>query len=98
MIDQKNAACAMSHCSRCCNHLLCLSCNIDVVMFDNLAWMDEVDYLFLRNNIPDFGKLRTRMRNDRGTRAYACHCQWRSVRDVEEVTRRGRVSWVCKRH
>ena len=43
---------------RCCDALLCLSCNLKVVMFDNIAWADSTDYLFLRNNVPDLARLK----------------------------------------
>ena len=38
--------------------MLCLSCNLKVVMFDNIAWADSTDYLFLRNNVPDLARLK----------------------------------------
>jgi hypothetical protein len=43
---------------RSCDALLCLSCNLKVVMFDNIAWADTTDYLFLRNNMPDLSRLK----------------------------------------
>ena len=43
---------------RSCDALLCLSCNLKVVMFDNIAWADSTDYLFLRNNVPDLARLK----------------------------------------
>ena len=46
---------------RACDNLLCLSCNIPVVMLDNLQWDSSTDYLFLRNNIPNVSKLRGRI-------------------------------------
>ena len=43
---------------RSCDALLCLSCNLRVVMFDNIAWDESTDYLFLRNNVPDLSRLK----------------------------------------
>jgi len=83
--------------ARACDTLLCLTCNHPVVAFDQVAWLESTDYLFLRNNIPDFSRLKGRLRSEVGCRAYACQCQWRNIRGqsgpVDEA-----VQWVCRGH
>eukprot|EP00094_Tigriopus_californicus_P003765 TCALIF_03622-PA protein Name:"Similar to Protein C8orf37 homolog (Mus musculus)" AED:0.32 eAED:0.32 QI:0/0/0/0.5/0/0/2/0/156 len=65
-----------SHSSpRSCDKLICLACDCRVVSFDNYQWTDDVDYLFLRNNYPDYSRLQCHLRPRRGSRAYACQCQ-----------------------
>lgn len=83
--------------ARACDALLCLTCNHPVVAFEQVAWLESTDYLFLRNNIPDFSRLKGRLRSDAACRAYACQCQWRNIRGqsgpVDEA-----VQWVCRGH
>ena len=53
---------------RSCDNLMCLSCDFSVVSFDGWRWSNGgcdggsgADYLFLRNNYPDFQRLRDRI-------------------------------------
>ncbi|KAL5466809.1 hypothetical protein EMCRGX_G030959 [Ephydatia muelleri] len=48
-------------------------------------WHTKSDYLFFRNNVPDYQRLRTNLVRKKGTRAYACQCSWHSVEDTTEV-------------
>ena len=56
------ASSARGRCSlsspRACHLLLCLTCNLAVVSFDGIAWLETTDYLFLRNNMPDLHRLK----------------------------------------
>lgn len=52
---------ALSNLCRACDHLQCLQCDFRVSMFDEFAWDGTTDYLFLRNNVPDFIKLRPKL-------------------------------------
>lgn len=80
-----------------CSALRCTSCDFKVCMFDNVAWDDSCDYLFLRNNVPDFGKLQAKLSPTPGARAYACQCTWRSIHKLTPV-RSDELKWVCGRH
>ncbi|XP_065827500.1 cilia- and flagella-associated protein 418-like [Oscarella lobularis] len=62
-----------------CNRLRCLSCDFRVVAFDDYEWDSASDYLFFRNNAPDFQKLKANLIRKSGSRAYACQCSWRSL-------------------
>eukprot|EP00043_Microstomoeca_roanoka_P025902 m.10244 g.10244 ORF g.10244 m.10244 type:complete len:272 (-) comp5954_c0_seq1:520-1335(-) len=83
-----------------CSTLRCTSCDHAVCCFDNLRWDDSADYLFFRNNTPDYGKLKVLLHRAKGGRAYACQCAWRSVPNGERevIARGGKLKWVCGRH
>ena len=52
--------------SRSCDKLRCTSCDFDVVAFDNFEWCQDCDYLFFRNNIPDFQRLKSKLTLKKG--------------------------------
>ena len=52
---------------RICDRLHCTSCDNKVVSFDNFEWHKSCDYLFFRNNYPDFSKLKSNMIPRAGT-------------------------------
>uniref|UniRef100_T1IPN7 Cilia- and flagella-associated protein 418 n=1 Tax=Strigamia maritima TaxID=126957 RepID=T1IPN7_STRMM len=52
--------------TKACNALRCLQCDFKVLWFDNFTWSTDVDYLFLRNNMPDFHKLRPKLKPKKG--------------------------------
>ncbi|XP_028410165.1 protein C8orf37 homolog [Dendronephthya gigantea] len=83
---------------RTCNQLRCTSCDFEVVAFDNYQWHSSCDYLFFRNNIPDFSKLKVNLIQKRGSRAYACQCAWRSVSDIQNIETDSELRWVCGKH
>ncbi|KAK3744457.1 hypothetical protein QZH41_012876, partial [Actinostola sp. cb2023] len=80
-----------------CDQLRCTSCDFKVVTFDNFQWQADCDYLFFRNNVPDFRKLKAKLIPKRGVRAYACQCTWRSVVDITVVSD-SKLKWVCGKH
>uniref|UniRef100_A0A673IYY2 Cilia- and flagella-associated protein 418 n=1 Tax=Sinocyclocheilus rhinocerous TaxID=307959 RepID=A0A673IYY2_9TELE len=47
---------------RACNHLRCTSCDFSVIMFEDHEWDSSCDYLFFRNNMPDYHKLKAKLR------------------------------------
>mgnify|MGYP002804267457 CR=1 FL=1 len=51
---------------RTCDQLRCTSCDFQVVSFDNYKWHSSCDYLFFRNNIPDFSKLKVNLIQKQG--------------------------------
>ncbi|GFO25319.1 protein c8orf37 homolog [Plakobranchus ocellatus] len=71
---------------RSCDQLRCTSCDFRVCTFDNMAWKKDTDYLFLRNNVPDFDKLKPKLIKKKGWRAYCCQCCWRNVLDLTELS------------
>lgn len=83
---------------RSCDKLRCTSCDFDVVMFDNFEWHQDCDYLFFRNNVPDFQRLKSKLTTKKGYRAYACQCTWRSVTHPTEVQLDPKLKWVCGKH
>ncbi|XP_038069135.1 protein C8orf37 homolog isoform X2 [Patiria miniata] len=83
---------------RMCDQLRCTSCDFKIVAFDNYEWDSTCDYLFFRNNVPDFKKLSAKLKKRRGSRAYACQCMWRSVKTVSKVEQDLQLKWVCGKH
>ncbi|KAM4579854.1 cilia- and flagella-associated protein 418 [Odontesthes bonariensis] len=83
---------------RSCDQLRCISCDFRVLMFDDCEWDPSCDYLFLRNNMPDRQKLRTKLKKRRGLRAYACQCSWFSTSEPTDLRDQPQLSWVCGKH
>jgi len=80
---------------RCCSSLRCFNCDFGVEMFDNYRWSPDTDYLFLRNNMPDFAKLQSRLLSRRQSRAYACQCQWTNAQEMVELSGELKRLWHC---
>lgn len=80
-----------------CNRLRCTACDFRVCFFDNMVWNKDTNYLFLRNNTPDFEKLKLKLNRKKGFRAYCCQCQWRNILDLGEL-REPELKWVCGKH
>ena len=51
---------------RVCDKLRCTSCDFNVVILNEYEWQGDCDYLFFRNNIPDFDKLKCKLKRKRG--------------------------------
>lgn len=84
---------------RVCDKLRCTSCDFSVVILDDYEWQPDCDYLFFRNNIPDFDKLRSKLRKKRGCCAYACQCSWKSIVQLTELwSSDPQLKWVCGKH
>lgn len=56
----------MFFCFRVCDKLRCTSCDFNVVILTDYEWQADCDYLFFRNNIPDFDKLKRKLIRKRG--------------------------------
>ncbi|XP_034980391.1 cilia- and flagella-associated protein 418 isoform X1 [Zootoca vivipara] len=83
---------------RTCDQLRCTACDFCVLQYDDFQWDQSCDYLFFRNNMPEFRKLRTKMLTKKGSRAYACQCTWRSIDELTELTGDRQLRWVCSKH
>ncbi|XP_049585460.1 cilia- and flagella-associated protein 418 [Syngnathus scovelli] len=83
---------------RSCDQLRCTSCDFRVLTFDDCEWDSSCDYLFLRNNMPDHGKLGAKLRKRKGVRAYACQCSWFAVSEATDVSMQPQLRWACARH
>lgn len=82
---------------RSCSTIRCTSCDFKVISFDDFEWDPTTDYLFLRNNAPDFERLKSNLRKKKGYRAYCCQCSHIAVNmltDVKDL----QLKWVCGRH
>lgn len=55
---------------RACDKLRCTSCDFKVCSFDNFEWHSDTDYLFLRNNVPDFHRLKSNLAPKNGVYIY----------------------------
>ncbi|XP_052817557.1 cilia- and flagella-associated protein 418-like [Mya arenaria] len=82
---------------RSCNKLRCTSCDFLVASFDNFTWDRTTDYLFLRNNSPDFNRLKSKLVSKRGWRAYCCQCCHQAVDRLTD-TQTLSVKWACTSH
>ncbi|XP_048752920.2 cilia- and flagella-associated protein 418-like isoform X2 [Ostrea edulis] len=80
-----------------CDKLRCTSCDFKVCSFDNYEWHPDTDYLFLRNNAPDYHRLKTNLVPKRGSRSYCCQCCLRSVQEMTKLAD-PRLKWVCGKH
>lgn len=56
--DIKFGYCSSSFQKLACSNLRCTQCDFHVLMIKNTKWSDELDYMFLRNNMPSLEKLR----------------------------------------
>ena len=54
------------HPYRACDRLRCTSCDFQVVWFNDFVWHTRSDYLFFRNNVPDFGRLKKNLVRKKG--------------------------------
>lgn len=88
---------ANSFSQRACDKLRCTSCDFKVCSFDNFEWHSETDYLFLRNNVPDFHRLKSNLTPKNGCRAYCCQCSHRSIKDLTQLSD-PQLKWVCGKH
>ncbi|KAK7146999.1 hypothetical protein R3I94_009745 [Phoxinus phoxinus] len=83
---------------RVCNRLRCTSCDFSVLMFDDHEWDSSCNYLFFRNNMPDYNKLKAKLRRRKGVRAYACQCSWHSALSLSDLREQQQLKWVCGKH
>ncbi|KAL8181891.1 UNVERIFIED_CONTAM: hypothetical protein K2H54_033882 [Gekko kuhli] len=81
-----------------CDRLRCTACDFCVLHCDDYQWDKSCDYLFFRNNMPEFSKLRTKMVKKKGARAYACQCSWRSIDELTDLSVDRELRWVCSKH
>ncbi|XP_060631614.2 cilia- and flagella-associated protein 418 [Anolis sagrei] len=83
---------------RTCDRLRCTACDFRVSHYDDYQWDKSCDYLFFRNNMPEFSKLRAKMLKKKGSRAYACQCAWRSIDGLTDLSTDRQLRWVCSKH
>lgn len=87
----------------CCDNLLCMACNFKIHYFPHRLWDSSVDYMFLRNNVPNEAKLGSKLVNSSDSAAYCCQCS--SVNVDKSVGERqltqgatGDPQWTCAGH
>lgn len=83
---------------RACDRLRCIACDFRVVSYNDYMWDRSCDYLFFRNNMPEFHKLKTKLVKKKGIRAYACQCSWRSIEELTDLQADHELRWVCGKH
>lgn len=83
---------------RTCNNLRCTNCDFKVIQINDCEWHSSVDYLFLRNNMPDFNRIKSKLVKRKGSRAYACQCSWKTATSAVELKSSMGLKWVCGRH
>ncbi|KAK3085850.1 hypothetical protein FSP39_009639 [Pinctada imbricata] len=88
---------ASSLSKKACDRLRCTSCDFKVYSFDNFQWDSNTDYLFLRNNVPDFHRLKSNLIPAKGYRGYCCQCSHRSILELTKLEDPN-LKWVCGKH
>ncbi|XP_006859266.1 PREDICTED: protein C8orf37 homolog [Chrysochloris asiatica] len=83
---------------RACDHLRCVACDFCIVSYDDYMWDKSCDYLFFRNNMPEFHKLKAKLVKKKGARAYACQCSWRTIEELTDLQTHHQLRWVCGKH
>ncbi|XP_032324211.1 protein C8orf37 homolog isoform X4 [Camelus ferus] len=96
--DKKGKHMEFAYMHRACDRLRCVACDFWVVSYDDHRWDRSCDYLFFRNNMPEFHKLKTKLVKKKGTRAYACQCSWRTIEDLTDLQTDHQLRWVCGKH
>eukprot|EP01012_Entosiphon_sulcatum_P057460 TRINITY_DN81231_c0_g1_i1.p1 TRINITY_DN81231_c0_g1~~TRINITY_DN81231_c0_g1_i1.p1 ORF type:complete len:245 (+),score=21.03 TRINITY_DN81231_c0_g1_i1:116-850(+) len=83
-----------------CDNMVCIKCDFKVSAFEHYRWSPSVSYIFLRNNVPDFEKLRVMLEFEQGSCAYACQCTSRTARELECIGAgpHSDVRWICAGH
>lgn len=85
---------------RICSQLRCTGCDFRVSRFNHFKWRPGTDYLFLRNNMPEFDRVRVKLASAKFCRAYACQCKFITVKDLVDLARLGPdfSKWSCIGH
>jgi len=85
---------------RVCENMHCTDCDNSVVSFDDQKWNTSgCDYLFFRNNYPDYSRLKSQFLPRKGYRSYCCQCRWLSVNTCKELKAvNPSLKWICKKH
>ena len=84
---------------RVCANLRCSNCDCAVVCFEGVEWAGEIEYLFLRNNYPDYERMRGKLVARSEARAYACQCESVSVKGHASVkSLKSSLKWFCASH
>ncbi|XP_052572547.1 cilia- and flagella-associated protein 418 isoform X1 [Peromyscus californicus insignis] len=83
---------------RACDRLRCVACDFRIVIYNDYMWDKSCDYLFFRNNMPEFHKLKAKLIQKKGARAYACQCSWRTVEELTDLQADHQLRWVCGKH
>ncbi|KAH0617552.1 hypothetical protein JD844_015932, partial [Phrynosoma platyrhinos] len=97
-VSENNITTIQAYGKRTCDQLRCTACDFRVSYYDDYQWDKSCDYLFFRNNMPEFSKLRAKMLMKNGSRAYACQCTWRSVDQLTDLSTDRQLRWVCSKH
>ncbi|XP_007933045.1 protein C8orf37 homolog [Orycteropus afer afer] len=83
---------------RACDRLRCIACDFWIVSYNDYMWDKSCDYLFFRNNMPEFHKLKTKLVKKIGARAYACQCSWKTAEELTDLQTDHQLRWVCGKH
>ena len=83
-----------------CSSLRCSKCCFAIQTWEGYAWDDDVDYLFMRHNFPEWERVSAKLSQVDGTTAFACQCSWTSI---SSPTRLKSLSssvpgWFCSGH
>ncbi len=66
LINSHNTLLLNHHYSRACDRLHCTACNFHVIFFQEHIWDSRSDYLFFRNHVPDYERLKKNLVKKKG--------------------------------
>ena len=83
-----------------CDNLRCLSCNFTVHCFAGRRWDASVDYMFLRNTVPNEAKLASKLLDSSSSYAYCCQCTSADESGDRQLTQGAAndPQWICAGH
>lgn len=62
-------------------------------------WDKTVNYLFFRNNHPDYDKLKKSLKPCIGGAAYCCQCSWYNIKNSDNtISIPSELKWHCGGH
>ncbi|OBS57826.1 hypothetical protein A6R68_11046, partial [Neotoma lepida] len=64
----------------------------------NTSVRASIQGLSKRNNMPEFHKLKAKLIQKKGARAYACQCSWRTIEELTDLQADHELRWVCGKH
>ena len=82
-----------------CPNMRCTKCDCGFICFNDFEWAGDIEYLFLRNNYPDFERLESKLKPIKGSSAYACQCNSVSVKRQGRINNvKNSLKWFCGSH
>ena len=79
-----------------CFNMICLNCDLQVKLFKDYVWKNDVDYIFFRSYYDDIPMLKSKLIPKINFNSYSCQCFWISLNDEKKKIKEG--MWCCNGH